>query len=157
MLLVTVFLACAAVGLFLNILSLNILLNARFNQPVYFYIRVMIVSSVASNFVHILFAVVCSRYFLAIGNSYASQAALVFVLNPIQNTLTFYKFVVDALCTLERISKFRPRVARILGQSPRVNSTVALVLVIILLLSHYFYFWPYRYQTFSERDGFADL
>jgi hypothetical protein len=148
------FTSLGTLGLVLNSISLNIFNNRRFdNKPVYFYIRVMIVSSIVSNLLQVGFGVACDRHFLKLSNTYLAQVYIVMVFSPVHNTLTFYKFVIDSLCTLECIAKLRPWAARLIRFSPRVNSLIALGSVVFILLPHYFYYWPYKYHTLSEQDG----
>jgi hypothetical protein len=152
-LMLTLFPVLALLGFTLNLISLSTLLHARFTaQPIYHYIRVSLLASLACNILQLLFCVSINLNSDLKTNSYFIQAFMAFIFTPLYNTLTYFKFIIEALCTLDRIATLKPRVARTFFRfSAHINSLIGLALVVFLLIPHYLYFWPCTYHIRTDK------
>jgi hypothetical protein len=145
-------LAVTCLGFILNALSLAVLHNARFTCPLYTYIRIMCFTSMLANTLQLFLALATSAVLITPSTSYLARAYMAFIYSPVHNTLMFYKFVIDALCTFDCIIKFKPITHRCLKISPQLKSLLAFVLVVALSFPHYLYFWPYGDGSYAVID-----
>jgi hypothetical protein len=155
---ISLFITFAAIGFILNTVSFCVLLSAKFNyMPLYFYLKVTTLCSAVLNLIQILFALAVSRQFIHLTNSVLAQYFLAYVASPLNSILFFYKCVLDALISLDRISIFKPSVKERMTLSPSVYSILAFLVAIVLNLPHVLLYKPYNYYVYDEYEGLDDF
>jgi hypothetical protein len=150
----SLFIECASVGFLLNLFSLWIFMRSRkFNQPIYFYLKVLTFTSMLANFLQILFAIGMSRRLHTFGDSIHWQYFFAYVYSPLHNTLTFYKFIMDAVIIVDRISTINPKVKACMKQRPCFKSIVGFLIATVLASPQFLLYSPYEFNIFDEETG----
>jgi hypothetical protein len=146
----TVFMSCALLGCILNILTFCVLQVEKSFTPLYFYLKAITVISLLLNVFQLLFSFVQSRHHSSLGNSYMAQAYISYCYKPVINTLGFYKFVLNAHLTLDRIVVLRPRLKTKFSESPRLACTFTFILTVLVMSPHYLMYSPVSYVIYDE-------
>lgn len=149
---------CSVVGFVLNTICLRILFRMNFRSTTYFYLRQLTFLSWTFNLLQIMFGFGMSQPTLSLGNRRFAQIYLCQVFAPLHYHLTFYKFVIDALVILDRLSKMHTRgklaqVGKVLSYSPVLNSVIAFVISFALVWPQYLAYIPNSGQIRSKSDG----
>jgi hypothetical protein len=141
----TIFMSTALLGCFLNILTICVLHVDKAHTPLFFYLKEITIISLLLKIMQFPFSLVKSRHYLSLGNSYAAQAYISYCYKPIINTFGFYKFVLNAHLTLDRIVMMRPRLNTWFSESPRLACSLTFLLTVLLMSPHYLTYSPARY------------
>jgi hypothetical protein len=141
----SIFIVCAVIGCALNTLTFSVLQIEKAATSVYVYLKLITLISLLLNVLQILFALVQGRYYLSVGNSYTAQAYISYCYKPLINTLGFYKFVLNAHLTWDRILAMRPSLKTKFNQSPRKACTLTFIITILFMAPHYFVYIPVKY------------
>ncbi len=127
----------------MNIISVCVQFSPRFKYlPLYFYLKVTTLCSALFNFLQILFALAVSRQFINVANSLLTQGFLAYVASPLNSILFFYKCILDAIISLDRIAIFKPSVKERMTLSPCVYSLLAFLIAVALNIPHVLLYQP---------------
>jgi hypothetical protein len=104
-----------------------------------------------------MFALVQSRWHLSIGNSLAAQVFSSYCYKPVVYTLGFYKFVLNAHLTLNRIVALRPSLKSRLSFSPARSTTYTFLATVVLMFPHYLVHTPVKYIILNSDAVLEDF
>ena len=141
----------AIIGFITNMVSFIVLMRKEYYKiPLYIYLKVILATSLINNILQLFFGLSGCRRDLDFGNRYSAVWYVSMIYTPVMNTLLFYKFLMDCLIVLDRISTFKPNVKRFIIFSPVKNSIILLVCVFILNSLHFLLFSVGKFKIFKN-------
>ena len=143
----------AVVGVLLNALAFIVLLREHFKVPLYFYLKVSVVTSGLIDILEVFYCLSRAPYNIAIGNTKATQIYLIYIYVPLINLLIRYKITLDIIITLDRIATFKPSVKKIMKLHSTTNAIIGLVASLIIEFPNYMTFQLAVYKIFRASTG----
>ena len=151
---VTLFMGSSFFGFLLNGLTLVVLsTRSKFHLSLYFYLKASTLTCLCLNLFHVMFALVSSPQIVCLGNTYSAQFFISYIYMPVSSTLGYFKFILNTIMILERISVLRPRRVRFIYSSPSITVILGFVCAVVLMLPHYFVYVPYNLKLADSSTG----
>lgn len=132
-----------ALGVLGNSLSFFILFKKKFlNQPLYFYLRVYILTSFFINLLYSFFLIPFRFQSVSISNTYGSAFYMSYIYSPFVSVLLLYSSLLDICLILDRICKLEHSLSSFLKLPQAKLSLVLLFISCFVCIQYFFVFTP---------------